>query len=203
MMTSTWRPRLYGSSFLPWPCTLDCSTHAECTLLQMLKHGCTWDGTAEGQKFPCHQLQRDKASLTCGSKCQEYGLHCRGREVNKQREKETGHLGKLQTSYLTGSIPPVWHIATDIPSSGSRCHAAQNSCLLLSHCCMPILPWHWKKTQLHWASSCEPLLSASMFILLEMFAIFECNGSWQGGTDTLLLFCQQLALQWLVQTSRV
>ena len=51
-----------------------------------------------------------------GSVCKEYGLCCwggeeagrvrssqqRGKE-NKQSERETGYLGKLQTSYLTGS----------------------------------------------------------------------------------------------------
>lgn len=147
--------------------------------------------------------------------CQEYGLHWWGREetgrarssqqrgkVNKPSEKETGHLGKLQTSYLTDSTPPAWHTATDISSSGSWCHMARNACLLLPHCHMPALPWHLKKPQLHLCNSCELPISASMLILLEMFATFESNWSWQGGTDTLLLFCQQLALQWLVQNSR-
>lgn len=169
----------------------------------------------KANNFPVTSHRGTNHLWLVGSMCQEYALHCRGREeagrarsiqqrgkVNKQSEKETGHLGKLQSSYLTGSIPPVWHIATDISSSGSRCHMAQNACLLLLHCHMPTLPWHLKKPQLHLCNSCEPLLGASMLILLEMFATFESNWSWQWGTDTLLLFCQQLALRWLVQTSR-
>lgn len=57
-MASTWSPCPYHSSSLPWPHTLDCSTHTACALLRMLAEGCTWDGTAEGQQAPHHQLQQ-------------------------------------------------------------------------------------------------------------------------------------------------
>lgn len=180
------------------------------------KEDAIWMASLRAKHFLVASCRGTNHLWLVGSMCQGYGLHCWGREetgrarsiqqggkVNKQSEKETGHLGKLQTSYLTGSTPPAWHVATDISSSGSQCHMAQNACLVLPHCHMPTLPWHLKQPQLHLCNPCEPLLSANMLILLEMFATFESNWSWQGGTDTLLLFCQQPALQWLVQTSRV
>lgn len=146
--------------------------------------------------------------------CQENGIHCWGREetgkarsiqqggkVNKVRRKQ-GILANCKyliyqvQHHQSGTLPQTF-----LPVA--QCHMAQNTCLLLPHCHMPALPWHLKKPQLHLCNSCEPLLSANMLILLEMLVIFESNWSWQGRTDTLLLFCQQLALQGLVQTSRV
>lgn len=58
---STWSCCTYGSSSLPWPRMLDCSTHSGCILLQILTGGCTRDGIAEDQQCPCRQLQQGRA----------------------------------------------------------------------------------------------------------------------------------------------
>lgn len=110
-MTSTWRPCVYGSSSLSWPCTLDCPTHAACTLLGMLKGGCTLDGIVEGQPFPCHQLQRDKPSLTGGQHVPRVwtSLPGKGRDRESQihragrKSKQTKWEGN-RASWQTGNI---------------------------------------------------------------------------------------------------
>lgn len=154
--------------------------------------------------LPAASCSRDGPSPITGSVCKEYGLCCWGREEagrvrfnrqrgkeNKQSERESGYLGKLQTSYLTGSQGHDTTSLAHCPSC-SWCHMAPNACLLLLHCHLSTFPPQLIKPQLPLCSPCEPLLSADTLILLEKFATFESNWSWQGGTDTLLLNCQQL-----------
>lgn len=98
-MTSTWNPCLYGSSSLPWPRTLDCPTHAVCTLLQMLKGGCPLDGIAEGQTFPCCQLQRDKPSLTGGQHVPGVWTSLLGRERDRDSQIHPAGRKSKQTKW--------------------------------------------------------------------------------------------------------
>lgn len=180
---------------------------------------CTWVGIAEGQQSPCHQLKQGQATSN-GNMWKEYGHHWRGREEagrvrssqgrgkeNKVKDRVSSETGNILPNRLPRVItPPVWPIAPDISSNCSQCHMAPNACLLPLHHHLSTFPLQLIKLQTPLCSSCKLMLTADTFILLEKFAAFESNLSWQGGTDTLLLNCQQLQqlwLQWLVQTSRV
>lgn len=135
-MTSTWSLCLYGFPSLPWQHALDCSTHAVCTLLQMLKGGCTWDGIAEGQQFPCHQLQRDKPPLTCGQRVPRVWTSLPGKGRGRESQIHSAERKSKQTKWEGNRA--TWQTANILSdrfntTSLAHCHRHFFQWLLVSY----------------------------------------------------------------------